>query len=76
MFKLKYIYNNEPIYLDDCDITSIIWNIFNSESTTWEKQNNIHNNGLKVVFDILAKEIPNFGYKIEMIDDNDFYLKW
>ena len=76
VFKLKYIYNNEPIYLDDCDITSIIWNIFNSESTTWEKQNNIHNNGLKVVFDILAKEIPNFKYKIEMIDDNDFYLKW
>jgi len=76
VFKLKYIYNNEPIFLDNNNITSIIWNMSNGESITWEKQNNIHEHGLKTVFDILAKEIPGFKYRVEMIDDNDFYLKW
>lgn len=76
VFKLKYIYNNEPIYLDNCNTTSIVWNTFNGESTTWEKQNNIHNNGLETVFDILTNEIPDFKYKIEMINNNEFYLRW
>lgn len=72
VFKLKYIYNNEPIYLDNLQEKSIIWNSEFSESYTWEKQRNISKNGLELVFDILNSEIPGFKYKIKMINDNEF----
>lgn len=74
VFKLKYIYYNEPIYLDSRENDSIIWNIMSRESGAWEKQNIVGKNGLQTIFESLSNEIPGFKYWIEMINDTEFFL--
>ena len=71
VFKLKYVYYNEPIYFDNSTYNSIIWNLVYSDSgNLWYRKDC----GLEKLFEVLRDEIPGFNYNIKMIDDNDFYL--
>ena len=72
VFKLRYIYYNEPIYYDNTTYESFIWNQQYSESSSfWYREDT----GLPKLFEILKDVIPEFQYEVEMIDDNDFMLK-
>lgn len=69
VFKFKYIYNNEPIYVDNTTCDSIKYNEINSESYfIWEKQ--VDNNNLcEKVFNELERVIPDFKYDYRIDED-------
>ena len=72
VFKLRYIYYNEPIYYDNTTYESFIWNQQYGESLNfWFREDS----GLPKLFETLKDVIPEFQYGVEMIDDNDFILK-
>ena len=75
VFKFKYIYNNEPIYVDNTTCDSIKYNEINSESYfIWEKQ--VDNNNLcEKVFNELERVIPDFKYDYR-IDENGKLWFW
>lgn len=71
-FKLMYIYNNEPIYIDTSTCNSIKWNGIYSNSLEWniKKTDKIY---IEDIFDTITQNIENFNYKIELIN-NEVYL--
>jgi len=73
VFKLRYIYYNEPIYYDNSTYESFIWNtIYSNSQDFWYRKDK---GGLVKLFETLEEVIPNFEYTVEMIDNNNFYLK-
>ena len=69
VFKFKYIYYNQPIYIDNSTCESIKYNEQNSESyDTWEVQKD--NEGLyEKIFKALDDEIPGFEYGLNKTDN-------
>lgn len=75
VFKFKYMYYNQPFYIDNATCESIIYNEQNSESYwTWEIQkDNTHQ--FEKIFNELEKAIPNFKYDYR-IDENGETWIW
>lgn len=61
-FKFKYMYYNQPFYIDNSTCDSIVYNEVNSESYfTWQLQKDDINVTEKI-FNVLQKDIPDFKY--------------
>ena len=73
IFKLKYIYKNPNIYIDNSTCESIIWNRQYNESYNWNLPRT-NDSMIKEVFLTLKKEIPNFKYNYTFTDDNKIIL--
>ncbi len=73
VFKLKYMFKNEPFYIDDRFCESIKWNVFNRESTEWNTPKTDKSN-VEEIFDTIQKEIPNFNYTIKCDVGNNFVV--
>ena len=71
-FKLKYIFNNEPIYIDNSTCESIIWNGIYSNSSEWNFART-NKNYIEEIFDSLKQNIKDFNYDIE-IQNNELFL--
>jgi len=69
IFKLKYISNNLPIYIDNTTCESFIWNVFNSESYQWHKQRSDLSLNQEIV-ETMKNEIPNSGCDF-WVNEND-----
>ena len=73
-FKLKYIYNNEPIYIDNSRCDSIKWNSMHSNSCEWNfpRTDKYY---IEEIFDSLKKNIENFNYDVELNNNELFLIK-
>lgn len=72
-FKLKYIYNNEPIHIDNSTCDSIKWNGVYSNSLEWNV-NKTNKYYINEIFDSLKQNIENFEYDIELNENNELFL--
>ena len=68
-FKLKYIYKNLPIYIDNSTCDSIIWNRQFNESYQWNKRRT-NNEMIIEVFNNLKNDLPGFKYDFCLTDNN------
>ena len=60
IFKLKYIHNNMPIYVDNSTCESFVWNTYQSESYLWHHQKT-NLPFMEEIIKTLNQEIPNMG---------------
>ena len=73
IFKLKYIYKNLPIYIDNSTCESIVWNRQYNESYKWNVKRT-NDSKIKEVFLTLKNELPGFKYEYEFINDETVAL--
>ena len=74
VFKLKYIYKNPHIFIDNTTCESIIFNSQYSQSQAWGNRRTKEGSYIYEMFKTIEKEIPDFIYEIKTDENNNISL--
>lgn len=62
VFMFKYVYKNEPVYIDTTINESMIWHLENRESPTWLVRKTNYKYEIDEIMESVKREIPGFKY--------------
>jgi glycosyltransferase involved in cell wall biosynthesis len=76
VFLYKYIYKNEPVYIDTKINESMIWHVENRESELWNFRRTTHEYYVDEIMECVKNEIPDFRYGLNRIGETLYlYVK-
>lgn len=74
VFQLKYVYRNEPIYIDNSYYDSFVYRQEYSEYNNWSKQRTNHVPQYEIL-DSVRNDIPDFRFEFWEMENGSLYLK-